>query len=66
MFVEIPDRSFAFGGVPGDIPIVGDWNRVGRSKIGVYRPVNSSFILDYVDMARVSTRAILYWPFTYQ
>ena len=42
-----PDRAFAFGGVPGDVPITGDWNGDGRSKVGVYRTANGLFILDY-------------------
>ncbi len=41
-----PDQAFAFGGVPGDIPITGDWNGDGRTKVGVYRPSNGLFILD--------------------
>ncbi len=35
-----PDRAFAFGGVPGDIPISGDWNGSGTTKVGIYRPVS--------------------------
>lgn len=31
------DWVFNFGGVPGDIPVVGDWNADGRSKVGVFR-----------------------------
>jgi hypothetical protein len=42
-----PDRAFAFGGVVGDIPISGDWNGSGRTKVGIYRPSNGLFILDY-------------------
>src|SRR5258708_28741429 len=42
-----PDRAFAFGGAPGDIPISGDWNGDGRTKVGVYRPSNGLFVLDY-------------------
>jgi uncharacterized repeat protein (TIGR01451 family) len=42
-----PDRAFAFGGIPGDIPITGDWNGSGTSKVGVYRSSNGLFILDY-------------------
>ncbi len=46
-FNDPPDRAFAFGGVPGDIPITGDWNGSGTNKVGVYRPSNGLFILDY-------------------
>ncbi len=41
-----PDSVFAFGGIPGDIPITGDWNGNGHTKIGIYRPGNGLFILD--------------------
>jgi hypothetical protein len=41
-----PDLVYAFGGIAGDIPIVGDWNGDGHSKIGIYRPLNGLFILD--------------------
>jgi hypothetical protein len=46
-FNSPPDRAFAFGGVPGDIPITGDWNGSGTTKVGVYRPSNGLFVLDY-------------------
>jgi len=39
------DRTFTFGGLPGDIPITGDWNGSGTYKAGVYR--NGQFVLDY-------------------
>ncbi len=45
-FNQPPDHAFAFGGVAGDIPITGDWNGDGRTKVGVYRPSNGLFILD--------------------
>ena len=45
-FNQPPDQAFAFGGVAGDIPITGDWNGDGRTKVGVYRPSNGLFILD--------------------
>jgi hypothetical protein len=41
-----PDAVDAFGGIAGDIPITGDWNGDGRTKIGIYRPGNGIFILD--------------------
>jgi hypothetical protein len=31
------DRSFPLGGLPGDVPVVGDWNGDGRSKAGIFR-----------------------------
>src|ERR1019366_1593469 len=29
--------SAVFGGLPGDLPVVGDWNGDGRRKVGIYR-----------------------------
>jgi hypothetical protein len=46
-FNSPPDRSFAFGGIPGDIPITGDWSGSGTTNVGVYRSSNGLFILDY-------------------
>jgi glucose/arabinose dehydrogenase len=31
------DRVFAFGGISGDVPVVGDWNGDGRDKPGIFR-----------------------------
>jgi hypothetical protein len=45
-FDSPPDLAFPFGGVPGDIPITGDWNGNGHTKVGVYRSSNGYFILD--------------------
>jgi uncharacterized repeat protein (TIGR01451 family) len=47
LFNNPPDLAFAFGGNPGDIPITGDWNGDGRTKVGVYRPHSGLFVLDY-------------------
>ena len=41
-----PDYLYSFGGIPGDIPITGDWTGNGFTKIGIYRPSNGLFILD--------------------
>ena len=41
-----PDLVYAYGGIPGDIPIAGDWTGDGHTKIGIYRPSNGLFILD--------------------
>jgi hypothetical protein len=38
-----PDLCLAFG-LPGDIPVVGDWNGSGMAKIGVFR--NGEWYLD--------------------
>jgi len=37
---------FGFGGLAGDIPIVGDWNGDGRTKVGIFRNGNQ-WLLDY-------------------
>jgi pseudomonalisin len=31
------DRQYQYGGLPGDIPVVGDWNGTGFSKVGIFR-----------------------------
>ncbi len=31
------DLAFAYGGIAGDVPVVGDWNGDGTSKVGVFR-----------------------------
>jgi Putative binding domain, N-terminal/PQQ enzyme repeat len=31
------DKSFALGGLNGDVPVVGDWNGDGRAKPGIFR-----------------------------
>jgi hypothetical protein len=41
-----PDLGTAFGGIPGDLPITGDWTGDGYTKIGIYRPSNGLFLLD--------------------
>jgi PKD repeat protein len=40
------DRSFTYGST-GDLPLSGDWNNDGVYEIGVYRPSNHTFYLDY-------------------
>ena len=60
--VAPPDALFYFGGIPGDIPITGDWTGSGTTKVGIYRPSSSpagEFILDlngngYMDGGDVS------------
>jgi hypothetical protein len=43
-----PDRVFGLGGIPGDIPVSGDWNGSGTSKAGVFRPnYNGQWVLDW-------------------
>jgi hypothetical protein len=40
-------QQIPFGGQPGDVPITGDWNGSGTTKVGVYRPSSHTFLLDY-------------------
>src|SRR5579871_341319 len=40
-------HAIPFGGEPGDVPITGDWNGSGTTKVGVYRSSNHTFLLDY-------------------
>jgi hypothetical protein len=35
--IDTGDLIFAFGGITGDVPVVGDWNGTGFAKAGVYR-----------------------------
>ena len=39
------DTCFAFGS-PGDLPVMGDWNGSGLSKVGVFRPSTGEWFLD--------------------
>jgi len=40
------DRCIRSFGKQGDIPVAGDWNGAGRSKIGVFRPATGEWFLD--------------------
>ena len=40
------DACIPFG-LPGDVPVVGDWNASGTIKIGVFRPSTGTWYLDY-------------------
>jgi hypothetical protein len=46
--LDASDTTFVFG-LPGDIPITGDWNAGGHTEVGVFRNVNGvgEFILDF-------------------
>jgi hypothetical protein len=37
VFEQGVDKTYAFGGVAGDVPVVGDWTGSGTSKIGLFR-----------------------------
>ncbi len=41
------DRCVSFFGTKGDLPISGDWDGAGKSKIGVFRPSTGEWFLDY-------------------
>jgi len=40
------DRCLQIG-MSGDVPLVGDWNGTGSAKVGVFRPADGTFYLDY-------------------
>ncbi len=40
------DRCISMG-LNGDIPLVGDWNGSGTSKVGTFRPTDGAFYLDF-------------------
>jgi hypothetical protein len=40
------DRCLPIG-LNGDVPLVGDWNATGASKVGVFRPCEGRFYFDY-------------------
>jgi hypothetical protein len=40
------DRCLQIG-LNGDLPVVGDWNGSGTAKVGLFRPSNGTFYLDY-------------------
>ncbi len=40
-------KTCHFGGQPDDVPVTGDWNGSGRTKIGVYRASKGDWLLDY-------------------
>jgi hypothetical protein len=41
------DRCIAFGQT-GDLPLVGDWNGSGTTKVGVFRPTTGTWYLDFI------------------
>ena len=40
------DKTFHFG-TTGDTPVIGDWNSDRTSDVGVFRPINGNWYLDY-------------------
>ncbi len=42
----VADRCL-FIGLNGDIPVIGDWDGSGTSKVGTFRPTDGAFYLDY-------------------
>jgi hypothetical protein len=41
------DQCITGFGSPGDVPVAGDWDGTGKSKIGVWRPATGYWYLDY-------------------
>jgi hypothetical protein len=54
---------FAFGGIAGDKPVVGDWNNTGTAKVGVFRG-GFFWVLDQTGAAP-SGAIITYSAFSY-
>ena len=42
---EVSDKSLSWG-LPGDIPVIGDWNGDGKDDIGIFRPSSGIWSLD--------------------
>jgi hypothetical protein len=41
------DRCITSFGLPGDLPVVGDWNGTGKDKVGIFRPATGDWLLDF-------------------
>jgi hypothetical protein len=50
-------------GVPGDIPVVGDWNGNGITKVGVFRPSEGRWYLDVSGKPQYSAATTQEWQF---
>ena len=51
-----PDGAYGrcwFGGIPGDVPVTGDWSGDGKRKIGIYR--KGLWILDWAGDCEVTS-----------
>ena len=44
---RLQHRPLSQIGLNGDIPLVGDWNGSGSSKVGAFRPADGTFYLDH-------------------
>jgi hypothetical protein len=43
----VADRSYSNFGIPTDSPVSGDWNKDGKSEVGVFRNATHIWYLDY-------------------
>jgi len=54
-----PDAAFPYGAGTSDLPLVGDWNGSGTTKVGVYRPCGGpspgTFILDSLGNRNINS-----------
>lgn len=58
----IPVTQSVQFGIPGDIPLVGDWMGTGVDSIGVYQPATGMFYLDTTPHSGGADYAIRYGP----
>jgi hypothetical protein len=42
---DVSDTGLSWG-LPGDIPVIGDWNGDGNDDIGIFRPTSGIWSLD--------------------
>jgi hypothetical protein len=56
------DATFSFG-LPGDIPVVGNWNGNGKKRIGVFRPTTGQWFVDTNGNGVFDTPADQTWNF---
>ncbi|HEY2923209.1 MAG TPA: InlB B-repeat-containing protein [Candidatus Binatia bacterium] len=52
------DRCIRSFGRQGDLPVAGDWNGTGRTKIGVFRPTTGEWFLDLDGDGRLDSCSI--------
>jgi hypothetical protein len=54
IFNPARDKTYTFGGVAGDVPVVGDWTGSGKSQVGIFRS-GHQWMLDLDGNGRFET-----------